>query len=144
MHVLYAFVGVATGRVRIGTTRILAEDRLRQLQQESPDDLELLGQSEAHAPLERRVHAALARHRRRGDWYEREVGDAIRAASAFAAWLDALLGPRAAAGACLCGAPATAGGLTCGAALCVRRAKGRRTRAGLVIAVGDGATVRAE
>lgn len=138
--IIFAVVGELTGRVRLGGTKLPVTERCEQLQRECPDELTVLGASARHGPLERRIHAALARHRLRGDWYAREVADAIRAAGsgahAFGTWLDALLGPRAAAP-CMCGAAAASGGLTCGAAACVRRAKGRRTAPGLVIATAE-------
>lgn len=143
---LYAIAAERCGRVRVGTTTINVRERCAQLQRDCPDDLRVLGWSTRHAHLERRVHAALARHRVRGDWYAPEVGLAIASSGDFGAWVDVLLGGRAEATFCGCGAPTRALSLTCGAAACVRRAKGARTGARpLVLAAGDDtlSTVRA-
>jgi hypothetical protein len=132
---LYAIAAEHCGRVRVGVTSTTVEERRKALQRECPDDLRTLGWSTRHAHLVRRVHAALAKHRVRGDWYAPVVGLAIVSSGDFGAWLDTLLGSRADAR-CACGAPARALALTCGALECVRRAKGARTGARpLVVAV---------
>lgn len=127
-------------------TRTTVEECRRLLQRRCPDDLVVLAWSPSHAHLERRLHAALAAHRVRDDWYEREVGLSIAAAGDFGAWVEAVLGDRASVTVCGCGAPVRPLWITCGAAACVRRAKGKRTGVRpLVVAVGDAdaAVVRA-
>lgn len=96
------------------------------LQRDCPDDLRVLGWSPSHGHLERRLHAALARWRVRGDWYDPAVGLAIASSGDFGRWIDTTLGERAVVS-CTCGAAPRALSLTCGAAACVRAAKGLRT-----------------
>lgn len=122
----------------MGATESTVREACARLQRDCPDDLRVIAWSPSHAHLLRRLHAALAAHRVRGDWYEPAVALAIEAAGDFGAWVEVTLGERASVAVCGCGAPVRPLRLTCGAAGCVRRAKGVRTGArSLVLDVGD-------
>lgn len=62
------------GPVKIGFTADRDPmPRLRQLQTGTPEELAILGTIDAYPSIERKVHAFLAPHMVRGEWFEREA-----------------------------------------------------------------------
>ncbi len=78
---VYFIEAIGSGSVKIGTTKVGVDARLKGLETGCPHDLRVIATINGDEFVEKKIHAWLARHRLRGEWFR--LNHDVRAAIAM-------------------------------------------------------------